>query len=365
MSVVPEKGGDRSAVVKIPLIAYHLNAMSNVFVVLSTYNGGAYVRPLIDSVRRQSLADWTLLVRDDGSSDQTVRLLREAAAEDRRIVLLEGRQRQGASASFGSLMQSAYEMGAEYLLLADQDDVWHDDKLQRLLDRMRLGEASAGRHSPHLVYSDLIVVDAQMQTIHPSFLRHSRLRHGEDRPLQTLLGRCFVLGCACILNRPLLELALPLPETAASHDWWVALCAASTGHISYLPQPTLWYRRHGKNTSGPAGFWAGFNPLRHSWSKRWEVGRRSFQQSLEQAQALRERLRERCPSDAVEALDSLDRFCILFERPVRGWRRVCALHRMRIPAIDLPRRLLYYLCVLGLPRDYNNKSFTTAFQVSE
>ncbi len=140
---------------------------------------------------------------------------------------------------------------------------------------------------PHLVYSDLTVVDAELRLVHPSFLRHSRLRHGEGRPLRTLLGRSFVLGCASIVNRPLLEFALPLPATVASHNWWLALCAAAVGQVSFLPESTLDYRRHGKNTSGPAGFWQGFNPLRYSWRGRWDVGWRSFQQSLDQARAVR------------------------------------------------------------------------------
>jgi rhamnosyltransferase len=320
--------------------------MSSMFVVLSTYNGGPYLGPLLESIRRQSHNDWTLLVRDDGSSDQTLRLLGEAAAADRRIALVAGGQRQGAAGSFGLLMKLAYQRGAEYLCFADQDDLWRHDKLQRMLEQMQRLEASGGRPSPRLVYSDLIVVDSQLRTVHPSFLRHSRLCYGEGRPLRTLLGRCFVLGCACMINRPLLEFALPLPDRVASHDWWVALCAASIGHVSYFPQPTLWYRRHDKNTSGPAGFWAGLNPLRHSWSKRWKVGWQSFQRSVEQARALRERLRTRSPEDAGEALDLLDHFCGLFDRPESGWRRVRGLRSMGVPAIDLPRRLLYYLCAL-------------------
>ena len=101
---------------------------------------------MIESIRRQSLSDWTLLVRDDGSSDETLPLLRATAAEDRRIVLLDAGERQGASASFGLLMQHAYGLGAEYLLLADQDDVWHQDKIERMLWRMReAAEAAAGR----------------------------------------------------------------------------------------------------------------------------------------------------------------------------------------------------------------------------
>ena len=70
--------------------------------------------------------------------------------------------------------------------------------------------------------------------LHASFLRQNRLPYGSGRPLKTLLGRSFVLGCACAVNRPLMELALPLPEAVVSHDWWLALCAASAGR-DHLP----------------------------------------------------------------------------------------------------------------------------------
>jgi rhamnosyltransferase len=324
--------------------------MSTVFVALSTYNGGEYLRPLLESIRKQSYADWTLLVRDDGSQDQSVPQIREAAAADRRIIFWDDPHRYGASASFGRLMRHAYQAGAEYLLFADQDDIWFPDKVEKMLEVMRCGEFAAGCRLLHLTYSDLKVVDADVRPVHDSFLRHARLRHSEGRPLRILLGRSFVLGCACMVNRPLMEFALPLPSVVASHDWWMALCAASVGHISYLAEPTLLYRRHAKNTSGPAGFWKGFNPLRHSWGKRWKVGRESYQRSLDQARALRERLHERCPVDAEEAVGLLDRFCDLFERPLPAWRRVLELHRLGIPAVDIPRRILYDLCVLRSPK---------------
>jgi glycosyltransferase involved in cell wall biosynthesis len=325
-------------------------AMQNVFIVLATFQGAAYLRQLIESIRQQSHADWTLLARDDGSTDQTPRILRQTAAADPRIAIIEdGHGRVGAARNFGLLMQEAHRQGAEYLFPADQDDIWQPDKIGKLLKGVQAGEARAGQRAPHLTYSDLAVVDQQMRAVHPSLLRYSRLRHGEGRPLKTLLGRSFVLGCACAMNRPLLEFALPLPESVASHDWWTALCAAAVGEISYLPEATLWYRRHARNTSGPAGFWGGFNPLRHSWATRWQTARKSFRQSIQQAASLRQRLHERNIAPA-EILPVLDRFCEIFGQPVSGPRRIGALRRLGIPAIDRPRRLLYYLCVLALGR---------------
>ena len=66
-------------------------------------------------------------------------------------------------------MQIAYDRGAEYVFPADQDDVWHDDKLERLMDRMRLAETASGGSSPQLVYSDLTVVDGELHRWPPPF----------------------------------------------------------------------------------------------------------------------------------------------------------------------------------------------------
>jgi hypothetical protein len=324
--------------------------MPKIFIVLAAYQGAAYLRPQLQSIRRQSLADWTLLVRDDGSTDSTAEILQEVAGQDRRIRVLKSHgQHCGAAGNFGLLMQRACDLGADYLFLADQDDVWQVDKLRRQMELMRQNETAPGRPVAHLVYSDPVVVNQWMQTVHRSFLECSRLSPGGHDPLRVLLGRSFVLGCTCALNRPLLELVLPLPASIASHDWWVGLCAAAAGRISCLGEPTLWYRRHGGNSSGPTDFWAGFNPRRYSWRHRWQTGFRSFRQSLDQAVALRQRLHERRIAIAGDTQACLDQFCGLIEHPLPAWRRIGQLLRLGIPAIDLPRRLLYYLCLAAMP----------------
>lgn len=321
---------------------------SAVFVVLATYNGARYVNDQIESIRRQSYPDWTLLIRDDQSTDATGQLIGQLAAADKRIqVLDDGGPRLGAAQNFGRLLQEAYDRGARYVFAADQDDVWRPDKLHKQLARMWEVESAESEPSPQLVYSDLRVVDEHLQVVDPSFLRCSRLPLETAEPWKTLIGRSFVLGCACLVNRPLLEFALPLPPEAVMHDWWLALCASAVGRISPVAEPLVFYRRHGANFSGPVRFWESLNPLRHSWRQRWRIGTASFRQSLAQVHALRTRLDQRTPGAFPELEASLDLCCQVFQRSIPRARGLYELYRLGVPQIDLPRRLLYYLCLVS------------------
>jgi glycosyltransferase involved in cell wall biosynthesis len=287
-----------------------------------------------------------LFVRDDGSSDATRQILLDTAAADRRVVIApDDGLRRGAVENFSWLLQQARQARADYVLLADQDDIWHSDKVARQVQALQTAEAAGGRQVPRLVYCDAAVVDARRRLVRASFLRQNRLPYGSGRQLKTLLGRSFVLGCACALNRPLMELALPLPELAASHDWWLALCAGGAGEITCLDIPLLEYRRHGTNASQRA-FWNVFRDSPAAWRRRWELGWRSFLRSLEQAKALRDRLHER-NVDAGEDGELLEAFCRIVEQPGRR-RTLRDLHRLGVPAIGWPRRLLFDLCMLRL-----------------
>ena len=99
-------------------------------ILMSTYNGGQYLRQQLDSVLRQTVADFTLLIRDDGSSDNTLEILGQYT--DPRIRLIAG-ENLGPSGSFFALLEQARQIGAQYVFFCDQDDIWLDNKLELLL----------------------------------------------------------------------------------------------------------------------------------------------------------------------------------------------------------------------------------------
>lgn len=228
-----------------------------VLIILAAYNGGKYIAEQIKSIQGQTFADWELLVRDDNSGDDTVRIVQRMAEKDRRIDLLHDESgKLGAIRNFGALMEEALERGADYLFFADQDDVWDPDKLSILLGAMcELEGRASGGHLPLLVHSDLTIVDESLKIVSDSFVKYSGLAP-ENAGLGLLLCQNQVTGCASAINRRLLELACPLPPQILMHDWWVALLASSVGRVVYVPLQLVSYRQHGKNVLGAATFWS-------------------------------------------------------------------------------------------------------------
>lgn len=309
---------------------------TDVVVVLSSFNGARFIAEQIESIRRQSFTGWSLLVRDDGSSDQTLAIVERLARADPRISLMrDGRGNLGAAASFGALFERAAGSHARYVACADQDDVWQSTKLARELELLQRREADAGPAVPLLVHSDLTVVAEDLHVIHPSFLAFQHLRHVADRPLSAVLVQNFVTGCTAVFNRALLLAAVPLPQVVM-HDWWLALCAAALGEILYLPEPTVLYRQHQRNAIGSRGWPRALRAgLRRPYAW-WRESETRFAEAVHQACELGRRL----PGGPA----ALREFAEVFGREAGPLSRLRTVRRHRIrPQTLLPYPVFFYL----------------------
>jgi rhamnosyltransferase len=319
-------------------------------VVLSSYNGTRFIADQLESIRRQTLSDWKLIVRDDGSSDDTAGVVESFAALDPRIELLrDDRGNVGPAASFGLLLEHALNVGARYVALADQDDVWRPDKLARQVELLSSRERSLGAAVPLLVHSDLTVVDEDLALIHRSFLAHQRLRHQPDAPLGALLIQNFVTGCTVVMNRALLKAAVPLP-TVIMHDWWIALCAAALGELLYLPDATVRYRQHGTNVQGALGWRSALIRAVRTPLTWWSGSASMLQRAVRQADELRLRIEQHQGTPVSHrSLQILQEFCSGFATggPLTRLRAVYR-HRIR-PRTLLPYPAPFYLRVLLWP----------------
>lgn len=225
-------------------------AHDGVDILLSTYNGVAYLDEQIKSIVGQSYQDWRLIIRDDGSNDQTRELLAQFAKSDSRIkVLAFDGLNLGPALSFLTLMK---HVEGRYFMFCDQDDFWLPHKVEVTVNALRERD-----HEPHLVHTDLKVVDEKLKLISASFMKHQRFSIRGARSLKRMLMQNIIVGCTVGGNRKLLEASrvdsLDFPGSVVMHDWWLGLVAKVFGHVTFIDEQTILYRQHSKNALGAQG----------------------------------------------------------------------------------------------------------------
>ncbi len=221
-----------------------------VSVVLCTYNGARFLGAQWQSLLAQSRLPDEIVVRDDASSDATPELLISlaTAAEARGISVRRGRSGRnlGYVANFEAGLREA---SGEIVLLCDQDDVWHPDKVATLVapfgqrpgllllcsDARRIDTAGAGL--PRTLFEVLRVSRNELRRIHA----------GDG--FGVLLRRSLATGATIALRRALLADALPFPPGWV-HDEWLAVIAAAQGGFDCIERPLIDYRQHPGNQLG-------------------------------------------------------------------------------------------------------------------
>ena len=228
---------------------------------MSTYNGAAYIAEQLDSIITQSVQDWQLAVRDDGSTDNTCEILRAYAEKDTRIHIVEDHERRGSMRAYEWLLEH-YGDG-EYIAFADQDDVWLPDKLQVCQEKMRQSERQYGDDMPIVVHTDLVVVDGKLHIVAKSFWHYAFIKPDVlNRKVQYLAICNSVTGCTILMNKSAKKVALPFGAKALMHDAAVAVNVKKCGgKIMPIFQSTMLYRQHGHNTLGAVKYhlWRSFS----------------------------------------------------------------------------------------------------------
>ncbi|MFT7470188.1 MAG: glycosyltransferase involved in cell wall biosynthesis [Kiritimatiellia bacterium] len=238
-----------------------MSAHTKIAVLLSTYNGEKFLAEQLDSLLAQSHKNFILVVRDDGSRDRTVSILESYAGDhpDRIHLLSRDGKNMGASAGFAFLVdyvlknKESLGLKSTYMMFCDQDDTWYPQKIEKLLAAMLTTEADNDSTLPIIVHSDLEVVSEQNTVIAKSLISYQGLEI-ERNSFPNLVISNLVTGCTALINESLAEKALPIPENAIMHDWWLALVATAFGKLVYLDIPLVHYRQHGNNTIGAKEF---------------------------------------------------------------------------------------------------------------
>ncbi|TAN03660.1 MAG: glycosyltransferase family 2 protein [Rhodanobacteraceae bacterium] len=290
-------------------------------VVLCTCNGARYLRAQWDSLLAQTRLPDEIVVRDDASSDATPALLDDLAraATTRGVSLRLSRNPRnlGYVANFEAALRDAT---GEVLLLCDQDDVWHSDKLAVLAEQFER------RRSLLLLCTDARRVDAAGEPLQRSLFQSLKLTHVELRRIhagqgfEVLLRRSLATGATVALRRSLLADALPFPQGWV-HDEWLAIMAAARGGFDCMELSLVDYRQHATNQIGMPD---------RGLAAKWHDLRRPRAALIEGLIARNETLLQRLQSlgnavPAIHAVQTLDKLHHLRVRSaVHGppWKRL-------------------------------------------
>lgn len=213
-----------------------------VTILLATHNGEGYLTEQIDSIVQQNYTHWKIVVSDDGSSDNTLNILRNYQKKlgEARITIRQGPCR-GFCANFMSLASDP-SIDSAYFAFCDQDDRWHSNHLQRALDWLTESHAE----TPRLYCGRTRLINQNGHYQGESTLR-LRPPSFSNALIQSIAG-----GNTMVFNsaaRDLLIATGNLP--VVSHDWWIyILVSGANGQIKYHRAPSIDYRQHGKNIVG-------------------------------------------------------------------------------------------------------------------
>ena len=166
-------------------------------ILLGTYNGEPFLKEQVDFILGQSYSDWILLIHDDGSTDRTVRIIKEYTRRyPGKIVFVDDRIVLGSAVkNFSHLVEIARkDFDFKYLSFSDQDDVWLPEKLEKSIKRMRELEEKYGKDIPLLVYTDLKVVNKKLNLTSLSMWKDNKINPWRNQT-QMLILRNFIPRC--------------------------------------------------------------------------------------------------------------------------------------------------------------------------
>jgi glycosyltransferase involved in cell wall biosynthesis len=213
-------------------------------VVMATYNGEKYLTEQLESLEQQTAPPARLIISDDGSSDATREILASYAKKATLDVMIVDGPQQGYAENFWSAAGLA---DTRYVAWADQDDVWHPQKILKCVQALKEYEADFVSHSAAVVDSRLRPLGRSL----PDYRSTRVLRPGEGDPFDTQPG------LTCVFNRELLGETdwadRPLSHMhlrQMGHDQAVELIAYAFHRRVQLAETLAYYRQHASNTQG-------------------------------------------------------------------------------------------------------------------
>ena len=205
-----------------------------VSVAMTTYNGEKYLKEQLDSILKNIKSNDEIIISDDGSTDKTLEILKQYESKDSRIKVYKN-SKLGVKKNFEKAIEHS---NGKYIFLADQDDVWAIDKVDKVLKAFNENDCS-------LVIHDAIVVNENLKKINDSFFS---IRNSRNGILKNIYKNSYI-GCCIAFKSTMKKYILPIPNNIEMHDQWIGILNDKYGKSIFLKDKLIKYRRHTANVS--------------------------------------------------------------------------------------------------------------------
>lgn len=208
-------------------------------VCMATYNGQKYLKEQIDSIISQLNHGDELIIVDDGSKDNTTLII--LSYKDPRIKLFKNEKNGGHVFSFSKAISLAQN---EIIVMADQDDVWIEGRLDKMVKQLNESKAM-------LLSSNSSFMDQDGNEIQYPFdpLKAEDSRKHFKNIFNVFIGKKSYFGCAMAFRKGLLSVILPIPKYVESHDLWIVFAANLMRSNTHIEVNTFIRRVHSENAS--------------------------------------------------------------------------------------------------------------------
>ncbi len=223
--------------------------METVSVLLATYNGEKFLREQLDSLLKQTYTNFKIYISDDLSNDNTISIIEEYLnLYPSKIINIENKVKHGNARD--NFLDLLLKVESDYYFFCDQDDIWHEDKIELTLRFLQANENGG----PVVVFTDLLVVDKNLSILEKSFMS---LYGNANYPLDWhyYIQGNNAPGCTMCFNDKLAKLYqqnanIIKNDNILMHDSLLITIASVFGKVYYLPKQTMMYRQHENNSVG-------------------------------------------------------------------------------------------------------------------
>ena len=213
-------------------------------VAMTTYNGEKFIEEQIKSILEQTLPADEIIICDDGSTDRTCEIIENF--NDKRIRLIQNEDNLGYIRNF---YKSISLTSGNYIFLADQDDVWHNNKIHEMIKHIQQTGAMAVCSNYTLIDANGSIIENTSELSIDSFIQKCKNNISKISTFRLAFGN-IAQGCTYCFDSKVKDVYLKIQNNEVVHDLQIMIIASCMGEVHFINQKLIDYRIHSNNSIG-------------------------------------------------------------------------------------------------------------------